>query len=64
MVAVFTKVGTTHVFGGSFENLQESLGYLKYLEHKNTEFYVQIGWMGRGMDDTYWYQPFTDTEVR
>lgn len=61
MVAVFTRVGTNYVFGGSFENLQESLGYLKYLENKYTEFYVQIGWIGA---NALLEQPFTDTEVR
>lgn len=35
-----------YLFGGHFENIAESLGYLRYLENRNTEFIVQIGFVG------------------
>lgn len=35
-----------YVFGGKFDNIADSLGYLQYLEKRETEFIVQIGYVG------------------
>ena len=34
------------LFGGHFENLAASINYLMFLEKKETEFMVQIGFVG------------------
>jgi hypothetical protein len=34
------------LFGGRFDNIADSLGYLQYLEKRETEFTVQIGYVG------------------
>lgn len=47
MVAVIvTASDGKKLFASSFENLSESIGYLKYLEARETEYYAQIGFVG------------------
>ena len=38
----------SYLFGGRFENIADSLNYLQFLENKNSEFIVQIGFVGWG----------------
>lgn len=35
-----------YLFGGHFESIGASLGYLNFLEKRNTHFIVQIGFVG------------------
>ena len=42
-----TEFRDGYVFGGSFESIHAALGYLQYLEQRNTNFIVQIGYVGR-----------------
>lgn len=58
MIAVFvethdpTTMKRYHAFAGTFENIGESVGYLKFLEErhereeKKKEVYIQIGFEG------------------
>lgn len=39
-----------YAFGGKFANIHEALGYLQYLENRNTGFIVQIGFVGWDKD--------------
>lgn len=53
-VAVFVKTKLRegdewkegHAFGGHFDSIGATLGYLQYLENRNTGFYIQIGFVG------------------
>lgn len=35
-----------YLFGGHFDSIADSLGYLQFLEKRETEFIVQIGYVG------------------
>jgi hypothetical protein len=57
-IAVFVKSRVKHtnkdewqdgyLFGGHFNNIGDSLNYLQFLEKRETEFIVQIGFVGYG----------------